>query len=209
MHDYESQIELIEKEVDGVKNWFKIRGDDAFVDIIDGWKLHGKKAYLDPVKDFDVVVQAGGYCGIFPRLLSQRFKMVYTFEPDPLNFYCLVKNNPLDNVIKIQGALGDKHKPVSVIRRVESNRGMHQVEERPRSCIPQFRIDDLNLAACDFIQLDTEGFEYRILLGGFETIRNHKPLISVEDTTTDIENLLFPLGYRKLANAYRDTIYGT
>ena len=54
-----------------------------------------------------VVVQAGGNCGLYPKQYGKLFDTVYTFEPDWLNFYCLVRNCPDDNIIKAQACLGD------------------------------------------------------------------------------------------------------
>src|SRR4051812_41824122 len=53
-----------------------------------------------------VAIQAGGACGTYPLWLSQYFETVYTFEPDPVNFTCLVANCQQANVVKIQAALG-------------------------------------------------------------------------------------------------------
>lgn len=200
-------IERIEYEVDGIKDWYKIKDDGAFTDIIDGWKNSNKEIYLKHTKKFDVVVQAGGYCGIFPRLLSQLFNVVYTFEPDPMNFHCLTINCPVDNVIKIQGALGENHEMVSVVRNHERNRGMNTVISIRGSMVPTFRIDDLILPECDLIQLDTEGYEYKILLGAMTTIETFKPAIIVEDTNSSIENFLFQYDYRKCGVSDRDTVY--
>jgi FkbM family methyltransferase len=205
-----TQIEMIKKEVDGITHWFKIKGDDAFVDIVDGWIVSGKKAYMEHVKDRRVCIQAGGYCGIFPRLFAQMFDMVYTFEPDPDNFYCLTLNCQNTNIIKNQAALGDTHEMVNVVRRVDSNRGMNVVvpnQGEAAIAIPTYRIDDLQLNACDLIMLDVEGYEKFILRGAEETIAKFKPVVVVEDTNMDIEELLFKHGYTKRSTTHRDTIY--
>lgn len=202
-----THIELIQKEVDGIKNWFRIVGDDAFTEIIDGWITSGKAAYMEHVKQRKVCVQAGGYCGIYPRLFSQMFDMVYTFEPDPENFYCLTLNCKDVNVIKNQAALGEKHEMVNVYRQVNSNRGMHVVMPNPASVVPTYRIDDLMLPYCDLIMLDVEGYEIHILRGAEETIAKFKPVVAVEDTNVHIEELLKKYGYTKRSTSYRDTVY--
>lgn len=202
-----THIELIQKEVDGIKHWFRIVGDDAFTDIIDGWIASGKTAYMEHVKQRKICVQAGGYCGIYPKLFSQMFDMVYTFEPDPDNFFCLTLNCKGDNVIKNQAALGEKHEMVNVYRQVESNRGMHVVVPNTASVVPTYRIDDLMLPYCDLIMLDVEGYEIFILRGAEETIAKFKPVVVVEDTNADIEELLKKYGYTKRATSYRDTVY--
>ena len=124
-----------------------------------------------------------------------------------MNFHCLVMNCPIDNVIKIQGALGDKHEMVSIIRNHERNRGMNTVRSTKGSMVPTFRIDDMMLPECDLIQLDTEGYEYKILLGAMNTIETFKPTIIVEDTNSSIEDFLFQYDYRKCDVSHRDTVY--
>lgn len=192
-------------EIDNVK-WHKIEGDDAFEiilkDYVNYWEVYEKN-----VTSFGSVVQAGGYCGIFPRLLGEKFKMVYTFEPDVTNFFCLSLNCATHNVIKCQGILGNENGLMSLVRQVRSNRGMNYATKLENSYLPTYRIDDLCLEDCSLIQLDTEGFEYNILLGAKNTINKFKPLISLEDSNAQIESYLFQFGYKKIADVHRDSIY--
>lgn len=200
-------LELLDYELEGVKQWLHIKNDGAFTDIGDGWKFY-KEQFEKHLKGRDVAVQAGGYCGIFPRCMSQMFRLVYTFEPDPLNFHCLVHNNPILNVIKMQAALGSKHEMIAMNYQSETNAGMKNVVQSEKASIPTLRVDDLNLSHCDLIMLDIEGYEINALHGADETITKFKPLISVEDTNGMIEYFLFERGYKPLAAVFRDTIYG-
>lgn len=127
---------------------------------------------------FDVVVQAGGNCGVWPAAMGKRFRTVYTFEPDPMNFRCLCANAPAENIFKFNAALSDDHRLVGMDRRPE-NVGAHQIDGR--GCIPTLRIDDLALNVCDLIYLDIEGFEYRALHGAEATISLCRPVIVIED----------------------------
>ena len=61
-----------------------------------------------------VIVQAGGNCGFYIKQYAELFETVYTFEPDPQNFLCLVNNVAEQNVIKIQACLGNEHKLVGM-----------------------------------------------------------------------------------------------
>ena len=130
------------------------------------------------------VVQAGGNCGIYAKIYSEIFETVYTFEPDPVNFYCLVRNVKNSNVIKFQSCLGSEHKLVSVkideniIQKKGYNCGTFQVNGTGK--IPVFKIDDLELDQCDLLHFDIEGFEGFALEGAVKTIQKFKPTICLE-----------------------------
>lgn len=191
--------------VDGRK-WMKIEQDNAFLDILEGFESY-RPVYDGFVPEKYIAVQAGGYCGVFPRLLGEMFQTVYTFEPDFANFHCLVNNCYGSNIIKAQGALGNEHGMVTVSRQHPQNRGMTNVKHTPSSHVPVYIIDDLDLPVCNLIQLDTEGYEHKILQGAKNTIIRHRPLISVEDSTQMIQEYLEHYGYKKVAEVYRDTVY--
>ena len=200
-------------EIDG-QHWIKIIGDTAFESILEGFAAY-ERVWNDLVQNKRVaaqqhkrvVVQAGGYCGVFPRLLSKSFDLVYTFEPDPLNFFCLALNCQSENIIKAQGALGNTHGLIDVIRTNPSNKGMNVVAVTADAKIPTYRIDDLQLDACDLIALDTEGYELNILSGALQTIETYKPVITVEDPTEHIDSLLNQFGYKLRDFVYRDGVY--
>jgi FkbM family methyltransferase len=135
-------------------------------------------------KNKKIVVQAGGNCGIYSQIYSEIFETVYTFEPDPINFFCLVQNIKNTNVIKFQSCLGSDHKLVSVdidqniINKKGYNCGTFQVSGNGN--IPTLKIDDLALESCDLIHLDIEGFEGFAIQGAIETIKKFKPVICLE-----------------------------
>jgi FkbM family methyltransferase len=159
-----------------------------------------------------IMVQAGGNCGQYVRQFSQRFDTVYTFEPDPLNFLCLTLNCS-NNVIKTQACLGNDKKFVNINRGQDS--GAIHVEGLGN--IPTVVIDDLNLPSCDFIQLDTEGYEYFALLGAQHTIERYHPLIMLEwcDPWAErygvdkpiLDKFFSDLGYREIIKQDNDFIY--
>lgn len=199
-------LSLIDYELEGVKQWLKIADDHVFEDIGNGWK-HYKEVFQNYLRGRNVAVQAGGYCGIFPRCMSQMFKTVYTFEPDPINFHCLVYNNPIPNVVKFQAALGEKHEMISMHYINPNNAGEKRVYPDKESYIPTLRIDDLYLSHCDLIMLDVEGYEMNALRGSIQTLLQFRPVVSVEDTNERIDNYLFGMGYRQVATVFKDTIY--
>lgn len=131
------------------------------------------------VKDKSVCVVAGGCIGYFPLLLADVFDQVYTFEPDPLNFYCLVNNIPNENVIKSQFGLGYKKENLSMIVD-HSFSGMNHINpEKSKGNIRIIQLDDLDLETCGMITFDMEGYEFEALKGSQRTISRCRPVLSI------------------------------
>jgi len=159
-----------------------------------------------------VVVQAGGSYGIWPYYLSKHFKLVYSFEPDWISFYYLTLNCPMENVIKLQAALSDTDKGLSIKRKSFTG---HLVNDL--GYIPGLRIDTLRLLSCDALLLDVEGYEYQALEGAKHTIREFKPIILFEDRpgfaeyhgrkSIDAVKFVEKEGYRLVADIHCDKIY--
>jgi FkbM family methyltransferase len=59
------------------------------------------------------------------------------------------------------------------------------------------RLDDLRLKP-DFIKIDVQGLEYRVLAGGLDTIRKYRPVIMAETVRpgSDAHRVVQSLGYR-------------
>lgn len=180
------------------ETWFGIRED---------WiKSHHEK-YFKHLDNFRVAIQAGGCCGVYPRMLAQRFKTVYTFEPVPAAFHCLVNNNQLEKVIKLQIALGDRVGQTALTY-INNSVGMSQVNNEVKGMIPMMTIDSFNFQDVDLIALDVEGHEYQALKGAQETIAKWKPVIIIEATNVEKEKLILPHGYEKVdTTGHADTIY--
>ena len=174
------------------------------------------------VADKRVLVQAGGNAGLYTKLYSGLFDRVYTFEPDHLNFICLVKNTA-SNVIKFQACLGNEKKFVSLTENVEYfkdkkrkkyNTGSHFISGIGN--VPMLKVDDLELDRCDLIHLDIEGYEGPALEGAAKTIQKFCPVIAVElnghgerygwsdQNTVDLLN---SYGYRQVGKIFEDVIF--
>jgi len=164
-----------------------------------------------------VVIQAGGNIGIYVRQYANLFEKVYTFEPDPLNFFCLTLNVSGQNVYKFQACLGDTNGCVSINNTYSTHGhgGTHVSSDN--GDIPTFKIDNLNLNICDLIHLDIEGYEKKAILGGMETINRCKPTIVIENygpwlqryntNLEEIENILFNIGYVYIISVQGDRLY--
>jgi FkbM family methyltransferase len=192
--------------VDGIEELLWIKEDNG---AWDGPKRDWEDSHIHKIKRFiknwDTVVQAGGCCGMYPALLGKMFKSVYTFEPDPLSFHCLVNNCQKDHIIKMNCALGDSNGLVDLNRNDKTNVGTHSIQGFGK--IPMIKLDDLNLKSCDFIMLDVEGYESFILEGAIRTISNFRPVIQVENANQRIDKILEKFEYNRRDTSAADTFY--
>jgi FkbM family methyltransferase len=140
------------------------------------------QSILPLVNNKNIMIQAGGNCGLVLSQFVEHFNTIYTFEPDPVNFYCLNQNITSANVIKIQACLGDISNPVQVqhLIRPDNPHDIGGVHVHGSGVTPVIVIDNLNLPGCDLIQLDIEGYELHALRGAINTIKKFKPVICVE-----------------------------
>lgn len=142
---------------------------------------------INYVPKHDVVVQAGGNLGIFPKYLSYYFKAVYTFEPDPELFLKMIHNAPEHNIFRMQAALGCDHRLVAVSRvrrygnpKLGNHEGLTYVDHEADGLIPMMTVDDLKLQTCDLIYFDIEGYELFALIGAAKTIAHCRPVVVCE-----------------------------
>lgn len=158
--------------------------------------LDGALPMLMPhLKARRTVVQAGGCCGVWPVRLSMFFETVRTFEPEAVNYQCLMANtSDIDNVIRTNAALGEIEKRVSMVwpdlYRNEGNPGAFHIGDGDD--LPMITIDSLQLDDCDLIYLDIEGYEVAALRGAAETIERCRPVIGVEDYPKYLERFGLP-----------------
>lgn len=77
----------------------------------------------------------------------------------------------------------------------------------PSDTVPMITVDSLDLARCDLIKIDTEGFEDLVIQGALRTLGAHHPTLYIE--VHDRENLrrlhgrLKPLGYSLILHSTR------
>jgi len=123
------------------------------------------------------MIQAGGNCGLYPMLFSTFFDNVYTFEPEPLNFYCL-SHNCGERIIKFNAALSDKCGFLKM-QSCPENVGMSRIMEEGFP-VYTMTLDSIDYPELDLIQLDLETYEVPALKAAKNTIKKHKPTVVVE-----------------------------
>jgi FkbM family methyltransferase len=180
-------------------------------------RLADLDAALTHVRAFDVAVQAGGNCGVWPKRLGEWFGLVYTFEPHPENFACLAINCHEFHIVSRQAALGNRRERVGLA--YESGpQNLGAVYVDGPGDIRMERLDDFALARCDFLQLDIEGYELEALKGAAETIARCRPVLMLERklwmwpdrypwTDADVDAWVAQRGYRQAATLNRDVVW--
>jgi FkbM family methyltransferase len=168
------------------------------------------------VENKNLVIQAGGNAGLYPKQYSKIFQTVITLEPDYRNFTCLCHNVPEQNVIKHQAAVGDTESSIELqpnSRWNETNTGALKI--KGAGSIKQITIDSLGVCP-DLIHLDVEGFEAFALLGAQSTINKYRPLIVLETNGSGdeygwpqekIDELLKSWNYEIYVKWDYDTVY--
>ena len=173
-------------------------------------------------RDNQTVIQAGGACGVWPAMLAEVFDLVITYEPDPLNFYCLEQNTKdYFCILPYHAALGET---IGTIRMKlppseTDNAGAYYTMEADFG-VPRVKIDDMDdLESFDLLCLDIEGREIEALKGAHEAINKWQPFIMIEEKQlpqmgTDIPHkpgeatqwLITEHGYKVVSRVHRDVI---
>lgn len=144
----------------------------------DGWSYqkHKLDAAVMFCDDMTLAIDIGGHCGLWSKHLVKMFDKVVAFEPVAEHRKCYVKNVPTDNYTLVPVALGAEEGSVK-IHTTQGSSGDSWVDGE--GDIPMKTLDSFNLAPT-FMKIDTEGYEYNILLGGEQTVKKYKPVIIVE-----------------------------
>lgn len=210
--NFARQVGLLQANVANVTQWYwPVVDKQTFGIILHDWQ-NGIKPLLQEhfAEPGGTIIQAGGNCGLYPLLYSAYFSHVYTFEPDPLSFFCLNLNCQIPSITKFNCALGQGPGAVQMKEMLAENRGMNRVENIDKPGIPTVAIDSFGFRDVRLMQLDLEGYEPPALRGAVETINKYHPMIILEcaDNYDDVFDVIRPLGYKPLAKITRlDTVF--
>lgn len=146
-----------------------------------------------------IVIDVGGHAGQFTKLLSRIAKRghVYTFEPGQYALSILqyaIKFNFINNVTIIPLGLSDKCESQSLVVPIKSSGvvrfGLSSFgkigndQDCEKEIVNTTTLDtfcsERNLDRVDFIKADIEGWELRMLEGGYQCLSTYRPAIMVE-----------------------------
>jgi len=154
--------------------------------------------YSDKTKD---ALDIGVYRGVYTYKLSENFKTVHSFEPNPLLYPYLEKNlNKIIKNIKLYNvALSDKNNetelklPLRTTSMFKDNieelfqlgaatiHPDNKIEKYKNIPIKTKRLDDIGIKnSIGFIKIDVEGHEKNVVIGGKSLILKNKPVMLVE-----------------------------
>lgn len=183
---------------------------------------------IDKPLVLDIGANLGTYAIKLGKSLQPKGGDVVAFEPQRVIFYHLCASvvlNRLDNVHPLNMALGDtggivdvptsfdgvncNYGAVSLDQKINEKRGWNVAPDRSGfSKVPISRLDDVYLPRkIDFIKMDVEGFEARVLDGALETLEgsgwppmilevwNDKKFMAAKE---ELLNKIDRLGYQRL-----------
>ena len=170
-----------------IKEWYLPDSDVHFRAILERTgnyiEEHLVKA-LEFVTDWENAIDVGAHIGLCSKILAEKFKTVWAFEPAPDTFECLTKNmEGIDNAVLYQVAIGaetgtvrmedDISKPTRI-----GNTGARFV--RDGGIIAMYPLDFFHVGKVGFIKIDVEGYELRVLEGARGTIEQYRPVVMIE-----------------------------
>lgn len=161
------------------------------------WEPHLHKIFEKYVNKESIVLEGGCHIGTHSVKLSMLSKKLYCFEPLKESNELLKKNilkNNCTNTEIFNDALSDVEGISNFAWMPFYNLGASGLDDNPMGVpagdiltndnekypIKTVTIDSLNLNKLDFIKLDVEGYEPRVINGGINTIKKYKPIITLE-----------------------------
>lgn len=168
---------------------------------------HIINAYVKSTKRSKNFIDIGGHIGTMSIPFSKIYDHVYTFEPVDTNYNFLSENiriNNIDNISSFNMAISDSEFKIKMVRHDDHNTGCYQMVNDNNGQITCKTLDSFKLNDVDFIKIDVQGGEIKVLKGAMNTIRKYKPFLMIEadekDTDytcskTSIIDMLTPEGY--------------
>lgn len=125
------------------------------------------------------VLDIGADVGSHTVRYAERAARVLAFEPNPEQFACLVYNcRNLKNVTCLPIALSAVRDYRALMTCENAGAGyLDPLAAGPVMCMP---LDALPLERLDFLKIDVEGYEPKVLIGGQSQIHRFRPVILLE-----------------------------
>ena len=166
-----------------------------------------RETALGYVKKWNTYIDVGSQFGFWTRPLLKKFKTIHCFEPNILFRECFLKNIPLDNVTLHPYGLSNNEHTAH-----QSKDG--QVLSTKEGSVQCRTLDSFKLDNVDFIKIDVDGFEHKVLVGAKQTITKFEPVINIEMKRMkrplivhNCSNFLKKRGYKMVKRVKSDEVW--
>lgn len=110
-------------------------------------------------------------------------QFIHAVEGDPVYIELLSQNLPLFNHVKVHKTfLGEETKQENIV--IDHTRGTANISTGNGEAISVVKLDDLvvrnSIEKIKLLKTDTDGFDFKILRGAFQTIERDKPVLFFE-----------------------------
>ena len=202
-----------------------IPDDEDWVNWSGNYEQDQFNEVMPHVSNRDVALDIGAHVGIWSMRLAQNFKRVIAFEPVPKHIECWKRN--MSNFISEQSewgnistletvALGHENGTATMKVPNTTNTGMASLvyeifnqrtgarwvqpgwDNFPEIQVETRTLDSYEFDQLDFMKIDVEWFEYRVIEGAMSTIQKFKPIIYIECHDINVYPLLLSLGYKSI-----------
>ena len=196
----------------------------------EGFEIPMTRMFSTLIRPDFQILDVGANIGCTSLLFSDLGQQVIAFEPLARTFELLQKNissSKKNNIKLLQLALGDENKEAEIYFS-DTNRSTAFVLDRTErddsktAVIKIKRLDDLfpeiGIDRLDFMKIDVEGYELRVLTGAKNTIEQYQPIVQMEfnSWTLDVQQriclpdfidfilTMFPVAYVFHRNSFID-----
>lgn len=162
------------------------------------------------IRRWGVAMDCGAHVGYCTQQYQSEFRQVIAVEPNPTFQQCWHLNcDQLANAELIESALGHQE---GAMRRDFDTQQVLTVD--PAGEMPMITMDSLGIRELDFIKIDVDGSEARLLQGAEGTIMRLQPVIQIEiksnkrpEVRRHVISILTEWGYRPQENVGSDWVY--
>ncbi len=156
---------------------------------------------LSELKSDDVFFDIGANIGLFTLLAGERCRKVVAFEPTDETFSILTGNVKLNNspgnIELIHAAASDKNGTQDIYVLTNGKDAWNSMAVKPEA--GEYRVDNIKTVNVDeliasgsiptprVIKIDVEGWELHVLKGLENTIAQHKPVMLIEFTESNLK----------------------
>lgn len=193
-----------------IKNYY-IPNDDKhfeeYLSVFDHYQEAQRNRALSHVDDWGIALDIGANIGLWSKDLTKFFAKTICFEPNINCIDCLKKNITNSKAEIYSLALGSKDTTgylycpestggSSLINKTKflgyNNSGKELWDKFETNVSKQKveikTLDSFRLKNISFIKIDVQHYEYEVLKGAIETLKNNDPVICIEEYKDNLED---------------------